>query len=315
MPTRRLNDAELRDADLVVENPLLVEGLTHDPPAPDIVPTIIAEYHLPKEGAVRCCYCEQRQHHQHGFIAEFAPGCRHLIGSLCGTAKLDLQFQAARSSHKDLRSRQNYLRRLDDVAGRVDTVIAECDAVLASAALREVELAAAVLDKRAGNLMLRLRAVGGSLYEDVRVRDLEAETKEDEKRGNRRFKNERRLIGTLRGRGVLNADGFRLRIKGLKDALRNAASLQRSNTDDLPTSKLKKVLNALNDAHEDANMVIEEISRASAFFSANNLALLAQWSASNASARIEIEGSNVLVNGFEIPKVGNTQLSAIAAIK
>jgi len=315
MTTRRLNDAQLREADLLVDNPMAVEGLSHDRPADGFAPVIIAEYHLPAENMVRCCYCEQLQHHQHGFVAEFAPGSRHLIGSMCGTAKLDMHFEAARSSHRDLRSRQSYLRRLDYAVEQADAIIAECDAILKSSVLREVEAVGKTLDSRAGDLMIRLRATSGSLYEDVQVRDLAAETEEDEERGRRRFKNERRLIGQLRGRGILKADGFRLRIKGLKDALRDAATLHRSDTDALTTSKLKKALKALDDAHADTNAAVGEINRAPAFFTPENVALLAQWAASNSSVRVEADGSTLTVNGTEIPAVNGAQLDPVGALR
>jgi len=315
MTTRRLNDAQLRDADLFIDNPLAVEGLLHDRPADAFAPVIIAEYHLSKESMVRCSYCEQRQHHQHGFVAEFGPGSRHLIGSECGQSKLDMHFQAARSSHKDLRSRQSYLRRLDSAADLAEAIKAECHAILQSNALREVEAIGKTLDQTAGDLMIRLRANDGSFYEDIQVRDLAAETDEDQKRGRRRFKNERQLIGQLRGRGILKADGLRLRIKALKDALRAAAAIHQGDTDSLTTANLKKAVRALDDAHAEANAAVGEIVRARDFFAPENIDLLVRWAASSSSVAVEADGSTLIVNGKEVAPPRSDPPQLISAIK
>lgn len=312
---RRFNDAQLRDAELLVEDPLSYPGLTYERPAEGFEPKILAEYHLPSDKQVRCSYCDQRQHHQHGFISEFAPGSCHLIGSECGQAKLNMHFQTEHRAHKDAMSRKSYLLRLDFVAERAKVLIAECDGILRSDALRHFEATGEILEKVAGDLMIRLRSNSGPLYENVPVRDLASETEEDEKNGRQRFKNERVMIGQLRGRGILYANGLRLRIKALKDAIRAAASLQRSDTDPIETTKLKSTIKALDEAHNDANAAIGEITGGFAFFTPENIKLIESWARSNSSVEVVADGSTLVVNGVKISLPKSDAPESVSAVR
>ena len=179
---RRLSDSDLRLAILDYANPLEIEGYTDERPDRDFAPMILGEYHLPAESEVRCSLCEQRQKHQNGFVVEFAPGRRHLIGGDCGRRELGAEFGRAKSRHNDERSRQRYLRRLDALVVMKDHIIEYCDTVLQGEDRKQLAATNRVLEAVAGNSMVRLRSLlgrGGLLAEDVRVRDREAEKKRD----------------------------------------------------------------------------------------------------------------------------------------
>lgn len=312
---RRLNDQQLREAELLIDDPLAVDGLSHYPPDLSYPPVIIAEYHLARGNEVRCCHCEQRQLHQNGFVAEFSPTSRHLIGSACGQEKLGLQFSSAKSTHKDLRSRQSYLSRLDFFQVVFDQAISHCDLVLQSDELRKVESVTIFLNKYAGDLMFRLRANDGELIEVVEVRDLAAETKQDEESGRRRFKSERRRIGQLEGRAIIQSDNFRLRIKNLKDALRDACSLVRRGTDGLNTRALQSAVKRVDLAYANASNAVQEINQASAFFKEGNLEMLEKWARQHTAVKVRAQGSTLVVNGRPITLERFKPLTEIMSIK
>lgn len=312
---RRLSDQQLRTADLLVDDPLTVDCLTHDPPDTSFAPVIIAEYHLPSDQMVRCSHCEQRQHHQHGFVAEFAPGRRHLIGSECGTARLGMQFASARTGHRELLDRQGYVRRLDLIGEQCEALVEQCNAILGSEALRAIEEAGTELARLAGDAVIRLRASDGLLQEEVKVRDHEAESRRPETQKHEIYRIERRAIGQLRGRALLRSDGLRQRIFAFKKEVREVAALGRQKTDQLTTASLRKAFKALDERYEDATAAIDEMNRAPAFFSPANVALLARWAQSGTASRIQDDAGRLRIAGTEMRPLRPISLVSLGAIR
>lgn len=294
--SRRLNDEQLRTAALELKNPLETEGLTDERPDKTYAPTIVAEYQLEPGSEVRCTYCKQRQKHRRGFVAEFAPGARHLIGSNCGETKLDLAFRKAKSSHSDLRARQRYLLRLDRLVNQHEKLIEYCDSILFGLPLKRLSSVSGELEKAAGNSFIRLKALigsGGMLAEEVRVRDVEAERKRAERLSDDAepkpiYKNERVQLGPVMGRGVLQAERIRSAVYGLKSEFKALRELRSSDTDSLTTRHLQKALGKVDDAAAKAETAITLLKSAPAFFTPENVERLERWARSYTSGELRM---------------------------
>lgn len=292
---RRLSDEQLRTAQLVVDNPLEFEGVTIEPPDKSLSGAVIAEYHLKADQPpVRCSYCDQRQRHQHGFIVEFLPPARHLVGSDCGQAKLDLQFSAARKRHSELLSRQRLLHRMDAILAQRESLSSSCHDVLFGDPLKALEAKAAELSRHAGDAVIRLQALarsGGQLTESVAVRDWDAERRRDEhreegKEGGPIYRFDIVPIGHLRGTAVLLAGSLRVRIHSLKQELTSLSAIARDGTEQLSNSRLSRALSAIDQHYEDARAAIASLNDASAFFELSHVRLLARWARDGANGAL-----------------------------
>lgn len=281
---------------------------------------IVAEYHLPKENQVRCSYCEQRQKHQHGFVAEFGPRRRHLIGSTCGTATFDLQFKAAKNKHRELLDRQVYLLQLDHIVRECDALIDHCSAVLKSSSLHAIEHAGKALEVASGDFAMRLRAIDSMLFEEVRVRDLQAEANRpddgtDDSKPKPIFRTERQAIGQLRGKAVLNHEYLRSRIYAFKTGVREIVKLENADTDTLTNSELRKAFKAINQKFEDANNAIAECNRAPNFYSAENVERIVRWAREGTTADVEQVDGKLTINGYEFAAPVIVKLDSLPSIR
>ena len=256
---------------------------------------------------VRCSYCERRQHHQDGFLVEFAPGRRHLIGSECGTEKLGLQFASEKNAHADRVSRQSYLLLLDEIAERCGELLSACDQVLLSDGLKEVERAGAEFVRLAGDAVYRLRALGPTLSEQVKVRDLDAESRRTDDGTGPIYRIETARLGQLNGIGILRAEGFRQRIVLFKTRVRDMALLRRTRTEELSTGALRKRFKALDDLNVDANAAITELNGVLAFFEPEHMKLIARWAEQGTTDDIREDDGRMLINGkyFVPPRVSH----------
>lgn len=299
-PGRRLSDNELRSADLVISDPLSLEGLTHEHPDERHRPEVVAEYHLPPSAdAVPCSYCEQHQAHRHGLVARFAPGSLHLVGSSCGPDKLDLHFSTARRNHKELVDRQYYLSRLDAVTQNGEVLLSAVDDVLFSDRLKELDEFAAVLTRVAGDALIRLRSLilrGGPLTETVQQRDLEAERKRDEqlpegKTGGPIYIPHEAPLGPLQGRAVLTSERLRMDVFEFKKALKETLAKMERDTDGLSTGDLKKMSLGLDRAWDEANTAVQRINNAPLFFETEHMGWLARWADTHSADRLEPRGA------------------------
>ncbi len=201
----------------MVSDPLAVDGFTDAPPDKNYPPVIIAEYQLGNdEPRVRCSYCEQRQHHRRGFVVEFAPGCRHLVGSNCGVQKLDLSFKAAKRSHKELKDRQHVLLRLNRAYEKYDELISHCDMILRGPELGEIQSRAVLFQRSAREAYIRLGSLatsGSALTEEVKVRDYAEEQRRDEmlpegQKGDPIYRFETAQLGPFQGAALFNPKGL-----------------------------------------------------------------------------------------------------------
>lgn len=317
---RRLSDADLRVAILDYTNPLEIEGFTNDRPDRDFAPTILGEYHLPAGSDVRCSLCKKRQKHQNGFVVEFAPGQRHLIGGDCGKRELGADFGLAKSRHNEERSRRNYLLRLDALVAAKQSFIEYCDTILFGEALGRLIALSRELESSAGNSMGRLRSMlmaGRVLTEEVMVRDMVAEDRRDAgssetSSARALYKTETVQLGPLRGRGVVQAETIRTRVFELKKVIRELSS---DDTQDLGTRVLQRRLMRVEAAMNEAETAISMLRDASAFFEPDNLERLQRWSASFSKGELVMDGSRLRAGGRTLKPLKRIKVPALPEIR
>lgn len=312
--SRRLDDEQLRKEQLVVANPIEMEGITAERPDQSFEPVIVAEYHLPAGQEVRCSYCPQRTHHQHGLVVRFDPSQLHLIGSVCGPAHLNLHFRHARNQHSELLSRQRYLTRIDAILIRSEMLTAACDEVLFGDQLGDVEAKTSEFRKLAGDTFLRLKSLalaGGALTEASRVRDLGAERRRDERLpkgqvGDPIYRTEMIAIGQLSGKGILHGDMLREPIFKFKQSLGALRSIMKGDTNSIATGKLKRAVLDIEEAREAGNASIATLNSAVWFFNPDHIALLVRWANSNSSDRLENKDGLLTLNGQALHPLPDT---------
>lgn len=317
---RRLTDEQLRSAQLKIENPLEYEGVTSSPPNKEASPVVLAEYDLAKDTApVRCSFCEQRQPHWRGFIVEFEAPDRHLVGSQCGTAKLDLDFKQAKGSHAELVSRQACLLRCDQILAQLDKFIAAADVVIFADEVKLVEASAKGFEVAAPDAFLRLRSLslsGGMLTETVRQRDTAAELErsarvEDGSDLAPIYRQGEVSLSSLKGRGLLEGARLRGRVFELKQALKDFPALMRGDTATTSTAKFRAALLRLKQLREEANGAIDMLNGAPQFFSAEHIQSIERWAAGKTRDRIAAREAGLFANGkilqalpqFELPHI------------
>lgn len=284
---RRIDDRGLRTAQLLVEDPLLIPGVSEDRPDLTFSPVIVAEYHLPNSHpALRCCYCQSRTSHWNGFVVQFRPEKLHLIGSVCGPTQFNLQFGLAKRAHKDLLDRQGFLRRLDSIIARAPVVVEACNDLLRSAELQRVESASSSLLSIQTDAMMRLRSLArndGMLFENVRVRGSQTE---------------RRQLGKLMGLGILEAQSLRMDIFALKRHLANFPSAAKIDTDSRTNRQLRAILTATESLYSAALSAIHTINDAPNFFVQINLDRIVSWALTATTDKLSFDDKNFVIRSY-----------------
>jgi hypothetical protein len=312
-----VSNADLLSRNFRFTDPEKLEGLVRTKPDPDRTPNILGFYdERPPNGRkatpavpfVWCCHCGKRTHWE-GYVVTDDTEQRYLIGNHCGREHYGADFSAVARDFQRAKSRQELLRRVQAAADSIPAIVADCDRVLACQGLGEIRSKLAELWSASSSFTLQLRSRARSdargLETYVRVRDFDSEAERDRRferdcaryeamPPNRRdsiappvretsplFTHERRVVGELRGAGLLLADDLKGKLLDLKKTL---AALLPKWTTDLNEASERELRDSLKKFADDCNDVasfVRECEQASAFFRAGHLDVLVRWNHGN----------------------------------
>lgn len=310
--TAALSDEQLSATRLQIDDPLATPRLSLEKPCADLTPKIVGEYHLAKDNPrLWCCHCQGHRHHN-GFVITNSGGANYLIGSKCGPDHYGLSFKFAEKEHKAKVKRKGVLDRLKSICATADQLKATIHEILHSDGLRLIDQKREEL-QRASDSAFSALAVSvrteSLLYEMVRVRDLERERRRDEQlppneSGPPIHRDERMPIGRVAGTAILKDTGdTRDVLLALRGALDRAQALGKVETDNQKITVLMSAVRTAEEAYEAAQASIIEAEGAPAFFSADNLARLERWSASNRYYRFARQAADLAVTNQHMKRV------------
>lgn len=302
--TAALSDEQLSATRLEIDDPLAMPRLSHEKPCAELTPEIVGEYHLAKDSPrLWCCHCQGHRHHN-GFVLTNSGGANYLIGSKCGPDHYGLSFKFAEREHRAKVKRKGVLDRLKGICATAESLKSTIHEILHSEGLK-------LIDQKRGELLRASDSAFSALatsvrtesllHEIVQVRDLERERRRDEHlppnvSGPPLYREDRMAIGRVAGTAILReTDDCRAKLLTFRRALERAQALGKGMTDDHPIKVLMNAVRATEEAYEAAQASIIEAEGAPAFFSADNLARLERWSASNRHYRLARERADLAV--------------------
>lgn len=302
-PQRRLTDKQLADARLEIDDPELLPNLSKDRPDAQLEPQIIGEYHLGRgHEPIWCCHC-QAHRHWNGFVVSNATQKNYLIGSTCGPKHYGLSFSLARNQHQTLSRRKAVLERFRNICITSDITLASIAVLQNSDGLRRIDLKRAEFiraSEQVANAISTSIQNGSPLYENVEVRDFDAERRRDAnlrvgKSGDPIYSQQRRPLGMVAGPGLFRRPDCRDNLLALKEAVKLIRNINRTDTDGYSLQSLAKAVKVAEDAWENTNKALDEAEGATRFFSPDNLNRLERWSDTFSRFSLRADGNSLWV--------------------
>lgn len=178
-----VSDEFLRERQFTTDDPEGLNGLSLDVPQATGTPIIEFAYDLtPPRGEerdyVRCAHCRYRNHWR-GYVMLCQDGTRFLVGKDCGARVYGADFGRVERSFGQQRTRQGYLRRLENMAIVLPDFLSAVEEITEDQVFFMFERCRKELSDRLPILCQHLNQAivgrGGALVLEQRVRDYAAE--------------------------------------------------------------------------------------------------------------------------------------------
>ncbi|WP_224636695.1 hypothetical protein [Mesorhizobium sp. CA12] len=180
----RLSDEELIRIRFTTDDPEGLEGLIHSVPPVDSRPFVEFGYDFrgSKRSMIRCAHCKY-PNHLAGFVIRVDDGSRFLCGHRCGAKIYGVDFEALHRDYSQARDRASLLHRVAKLKQALPGFVRYLADLKRDSAFQQYSDTRQALRSGMQRLWGGLRAAtersGGILHIEERVRDFEAEARDE----------------------------------------------------------------------------------------------------------------------------------------